>query len=38
MTFIKYQHLERFGSTEVEQIEFGECFVFPKIDVAEGDF
>ncbi len=32
MTFIKYQHLERFGSTEVGQIEFGECFVFPKID------
>lgn len=30
--FIKYQHLERFGTTEVEQIELGECYVFPKID------
>lgn len=30
--FIKYQHLERFGTTEVAQIELGDCFVFPKID------
>ncbi len=30
--FKKYQHLERFGTTEVQGIEFGECFVFPKID------
>jgi len=30
--FKKYQHLERFGTTEVEQIELGECYVFPKID------
>jgi hypothetical protein len=30
--FQKYQHIERFGNTEVEGIEFGECFVFPKID------
>ena len=30
--FIKYQHLERFGTDEVAQIELGECFVFPKID------
>ena len=30
--FRKYQHLERFGTTEVEQIELGECFIFPKID------
>jgi hypothetical protein len=30
--FKKYQHLERFGTTEVEQIELGECFIFPKID------
>lgn len=30
--FIKYQHIERFGNTEVAQIELGECFVFPKID------
>ena len=32
MTFIKYQHLERFGTTEVAQIELGECYIFPKID------
>jgi len=25
-------HVERFGTTEVEGIEFGECFIFPKID------
>lgn len=30
--FKKYQHLERFGTTEVDQIELGECFIFPKID------
>jgi hypothetical protein len=30
--FIKYQHIERFGTTEVENIELGECYVFPKID------
>lgn len=32
MEFKKYQHLERFGSTEVAQIELGECYVFPKVD------
>lgn len=30
--FKKYQHVERFGTTAVEGIELGECFVFPKID------
>ena len=30
--FVKYQHLERFGTAETEGIEFGECYVFPKID------
>lgn len=30
--FKKYQHLERFGTTEVQHIELGECFIFPKID------
>jgi len=29
---IKYQHVERFGNVEVEGIEFGECYIFPKID------
>jgi len=32
MGFKKYQHLERFGTTEVNQIELGTCYVFPKID------
>ena len=32
MTFVKYQHLERLGTSEVQDIEFGECYVFPKID------
>lgn len=32
MEFRKYQHIERFGTTEVEGIEFGVCYVFPKID------
>lgn len=32
MEFIKYQHVERFGTSEVEQIELGETYIFPKID------
>jgi len=32
MDFVKYQHIERFGTSEVEGLEFGECYVFPKID------
>lgn len=28
----KYQHVERFGTTETENIELGECYIFPKID------
>lgn len=32
MEFRRYQHVERFGTQEVEGIEFGECYVFPKID------
>ncbi len=36
MEFKKYQHLERFGASEVEGIEFGECYVFPKIDGSNG--
>jgi hypothetical protein len=32
LKFIKYQHLERFGTEEVDGIEFGECLVFPKLD------
>lgn len=32
MSFIKYQHLERYGNTEVDGIEVGTCYVFPKLD------
>jgi len=32
MEFRKYQHLERFGTTEVQHIELGRAFIFPKID------
>lgn len=32
MEFRKYQHIERFGTTEVQDIAIGECYVFPKID------
>lgn len=32
MEFRKYQHLERFGTDEVQGIEFGEVYIFPKID------
>ena len=30
--FIKYPHLEKLGNIEVENIELGETYVFPKID------
>lgn len=30
--FIKYQHIEPFGHEETEGIQFGECYIFPKID------
>lgn len=30
--FEKYQHLERFGTTEVQNIELGTVYIFPKID------
>lgn len=32
MEFKKYMHLERFGTDEVQGIELGECYIFPKID------
>lgn len=32
MDFRKYQHIERFGTAEVDGIELGRCYVFPKID------
>lgn len=30
--FKPYQHIEKWGNTEVEGIELGECYVFPKLD------
>ena len=30
--FKKYQHIERYGTDEVEGIEVGTCYIFPKID------
>ncbi len=36
MSFKRYQHVERFGTEEVEGIEFGELFVFPKLDGSNG--
>lgn len=32
MGFVKYQHIERFNTDEVDGIEVGECYVFGKID------
>lgn len=32
MEFKRYQHVERFSTSEVEGIEIGKCYVFPKID------
>lgn len=32
MQFKEYQHIERFGTDEVQGIELGVCYVFPKID------
>lgn len=32
MKFNRYQHVERFGMPEVENIELGVCYIFPKID------
>lgn len=36
MEFKKYIHLERFGTAEVEGIEVGTTYVFPKIDGTNG--
>lgn len=32
MPFVKYQHIERFGTAETSRIELGECWIFPKVD------
>lgn len=36
MEFKKYQHVERFGTSEVEGIELGITYIFPKIDGTNG--
>lgn len=36
MSFIKYQHIERLGTTETAGIEEGVCYIFPKIDGTNG--
>ena len=36
MAFKKYMHIERFGNDEVQGIEIGECYVFPKVDGTNG--
>lgn len=36
MMFIKYQHVERYGNTEVDGIELGDAYVFPKLDGTNG--
>jgi len=34
--FIKYQHIERYGSDGVDNINLGTCYVQPKIDGTNG--
>jgi len=36
MEFVKYQHVERYGTDETDGIEQGTCYVFPKIDGTNG--
>lgn len=36
MDFEKYQHVERYGTVETEGVEFGKCYIFPKIDGTNG--
>lgn len=32
MEYLRYQHIERYGNDEVDGINIGTCYVFPKID------
>ncbi|MBU0959059.1 MAG: RNA ligase family protein [Nanoarchaeota archaeon] len=34
--FRKYMHIEKYGNDEVQGIELGECYIFPKIDGSNG--
>lgn len=36
MNFNKYIHIERFGNIEVQGINEGECYIFPKLDGTNG--
>lgn len=36
MKFEEYQHVERFGSQEVDGIDIGRCYIFPKLDGSNG--
>jgi hypothetical protein len=36
MEFEKYQHIQRIGTTAVEGIEQGMCYIFPKLDGTNG--
>ena len=36
MEFRKYMHVERYGNDEVQGIELGDCYIFPKIDGTNG--
>lgn len=36
MDFKRYMHIERLGTDEVEDIQYGECYVFYKIDGTNG--
>ena len=32
MKFREYTHVERYGNDEVQGIEYGELYIFPKLD------
>lgn len=32
MEFFRYQHVEKYGNEEVDGIDIGKCYIFPKID------
>lgn len=34
--FVRYQHIEKYGNIEVEGIENGMCWIFPKLDGTSG--
>ena len=36
MPFKKYMHVEKYGNDEVQGIELGQCWIFPKIDGTNG--